>query len=343
MQRAAAGCQADRGYQVAVDPEDPVVAEGPAGDTRVGAEQVPGLGRRDERELKVDRGVPGLAVEPRGVHQGQQVRAERERRGHREHRRAMVPASAARTGTADLPRPGSRARRTPAVMVTGAPAPASHPASRSLARQRPAASRPAAAAPTASRQAGQAAQATSSPTMATAARREHEPVGADPGSRARPAGRPRSASAARPRPPPRPPGPPRPAVATATSISPAASELAAGHAQGRQHRVARGRPRPAAGSRPGRRSAARYRPAPARRWRARPLPGGSTARSAATCGALVGHGRSGPRCAGNRRASACASTADRRGAGSRAQFHVGPVEGQVSRRRAGATARGWPG
>ena len=77
----------------------------------------------------------------------------------------MVPASAARTGTADLPRPGWRARRTPSVTVTGASAPDSHLASRGW-RGSGAAVSEAAGVALASRQAGQVTQATRSPTMA---------------------------------------------------------------------------------------------------------------------------------------------------------------------------------
>ena len=79
----------------------------------------------------------------------------------------MVPASAARTGTADLPRPGWRARRTPSVTVTGAPAPDSHRVIRGWRGSGAAVSEAAAGHALASRQAGQAAQPTRSPRMAT--------------------------------------------------------------------------------------------------------------------------------------------------------------------------------
>ena len=78
----------------------------------------------------------------------------------------MVPARAARTGTADLPRPGCRARRTPSVTGTGTSAPDSHLAIRDWRGSGAAMSEPAAGHGLASRQAGQAAQPTRSPRMA---------------------------------------------------------------------------------------------------------------------------------------------------------------------------------
>ena len=78
---------------------------------------------------------------------------------------SIVPASALRTGTAVRPCPGSRARRAPAVMVTGAAD--SHRASRG---RRDAAVAPRRCEPWANarRQAGHAARATRSPRMAAA-------------------------------------------------------------------------------------------------------------------------------------------------------------------------------
>ena len=132
----------------------------------------------------------------------------------------MVPASAARTGTADLPRPDWRARRTPSMTVTGAPAPDSHAAIRGW-RDGGVAVGGAAGHALASRQAGQAAQPTRSPTMATGPAVSTSQSVLIPGdgsaSRAAPTGisgdAATAAAAARTAPA---------AVATATSSSPAA-------------------------------------------------------------------------------------------------------------------------
>src|SRR5439155_12806116 len=79
---------------------------------------------------------------------------------------SAAPVIALRTGTVSRPRPGSRARRTPAAAVTGAPAAASH----SATFDRPAGDTAAARLPLPSharRQAGCATRATARTTMAT--------------------------------------------------------------------------------------------------------------------------------------------------------------------------------
>ena len=108
--KAAGPCpgETDRGHHEAADRDDPVVTERPAGNARNLAELMLGLPRREGAELKVDRDVPALPVQARGIDQMEKVRAEGEG-AVTASTDSVVPARALRTGTAARPRPGSSA------------------------------------------------------------------------------------------------------------------------------------------------------------------------------------------------------------------------------------------
>ena len=240
-----------------------------------------GLAGRDDLELQVDCGVPGLAVEPRGMHQVSRF-APNVNAAVTASTDSVVPASAARTGTAVRPRPGSTANRTPADMVTGAPAPASHPASQDGRPGLAAASRRAVARAEASPPGRPGSPRDQQHDDGRGAGGQDQPVGADPGSGL---GQPRvpdrhqrrrsDRHAARQD---RPGGP-----GYSHLDQPGCGELAAGHPQRGEDRVVR----PGLEQQPGRGLADDQqrgsRRAPPRRSRARLPPGGWTARSAATC------------------------------------------------------------
>jgi hypothetical protein len=85
-QRAPAGGQADGGHDHAIDSDDTVVPERPAGNPGRPAEPGLGLPGRHELELQVDSGIPGPAVQPGSGHEHQQAGAERNGRGDRQDR-----------------------------------------------------------------------------------------------------------------------------------------------------------------------------------------------------------------------------------------------------------------